>query len=106
VSIKVPRSAKRVVPDAHGTVAQDDDLIMNLYFPELLPPAEFGRDLPIPVVVVPFDEEDVFAPDSSPIRQGFLTRSAAEVPRKYRLSPSATEGLRAGDTCPDAAVRL
>jgi len=60
--IKVPRSAKRVMPDAHGVVAQDDDLVMKLHFRELLPPAKFGRDLACAIVVVPLDEEDVFAP--------------------------------------------
>ena len=80
--IKLPRSAKRVMPDAHGVVAQDDDLVMKLHFRELLPPAKFGRDLACAIVVVPLDEEDVFAPDSFPISQGFPAGSAAEVPRK------------------------
>src|SRR4051794_5517338 len=82
MAIEVPRSAKRMVPHPHRVVAEHDQLIPDLDFGKLLPPAELSGDLLGSCIVVTLDEEDVLAADSTAVREGVLPVSAAEVAEK------------------------
>src|SRR4051794_26411794 len=92
-----------MVPHPHRVVAEHDQLIPDLDFGKLLPPAELGGDLLSACIVVALDEEDVLAADSPAVRQGVLSVSAAEVAEKVNR-------VRFGDasihSCQDLVVHV
>lgn len=94
MSVKVPGALKRVMPDAHRIVTQDYDLILNLHLRELFPPPEFGGDLPGAGIVVAFHKEDVLAPILFRYARATLRDPRQKLPRKYRISPSATDEFK------------
>ena len=79
MTVQVPGSAERVMPDPHGVVAEHDYLTVEFHFGELLPPPELGRDLLGASIVIAFDEKDVLTPNALGVLERVFAGPPAEV---------------------------
>ena len=94
MSVQVPRSMMRAIPDPHGIVTDHDGLAMYGDFRKVAEPREHLGQLANLFVVITRHRKDFLAANLLAVLQSLRLAPDAEIPKEIQVSLALTEALR------------